>query len=224
MSEQNTTSKKCTKCKETKSITEFTNLKRSSDGKSPYCRACKSSAAKAWRESPTGKQYRRKYYAENKDRIYATNREWLLQNKETMAEYYKEYYEAHKGLMYANNRKWAIENRDSYHLISIKHRAKVKGVKCTINEDWIRTHREAGCALTGAQFTTDRSTLSFDTPSVDRIDPNGGYTPDNCRMILLCLNALKHRGTDEEMFEKLGLKKSPSRRRLSSIVRKKYNN
>lgn len=39
------------------------------------------------------------------------------------------------------------------------------------------------------------------SPSLDRKDPNKGYTEENTRLILNGLNALKSTGTDEELIE-----------------------
>ena len=37
-------------------------------------------------------------------------------------------------------------------------------------------------------------------PSIDRIDPKGGYTTDNCRFVLQGINAFKGQETDENMY------------------------
>lgn len=38
------------------------------------------------------------------------------------------------------------------------------------------------------------------SPTIDRIDSSGGYTQDNCRFILWAINAIKHMGTDEQIY------------------------
>lgn len=40
----------------------------------------------------------------------------------------------------------------------------------------------------------------FFSPSIDRIVPALGYTPENCRFILWAVNAFKHDGTDDDMY------------------------
>jgi hypothetical protein len=47
--------KTCSKCKETKSIFEFTKQKQSKDGLDYWCKACKHTSDKTYRATPQGK-------------------------------------------------------------------------------------------------------------------------------------------------------------------------
>lgn len=72
----------------------------------------------------------------------------------------------------------------------LKNRAKQKGVPFDLTKSWLRDKFERGCCeLTG--LPTSQGIKSFDpySPSIDRIIPERGYTQDNCRLILWCLNA-----------------------------------
>ena len=71
--------KKCTKCKIEKELTEFNKKKEAKDGLIGYCKYCL-------------KEYRKKYYQANKERI----KEYQKANKEHIKEQVKEYYQANK--------------------------------------------------------------------------------------------------------------------------------
>ena len=79
-------------------------------------------------------------------------------------------------------------------LRSMKHRAKAKGLECSLSLEWIQQRLDAGvCELSGLPFVIPmgqgRQVRSPYIPSVDRIEASCGYVEDNCRMILWGLNA-----------------------------------
>lgn len=75
-------------------------------------------------------------------------------------------------------------------------RAKLNGVECTINVAWAREKWTGKCELTGIDFVSGKRGISQFSPSIDRINPAIGYTPENCRFILARVNFLK--GTDSD--------------------------
>lgn len=85
----------------------------------------------------------------------------------------------------------------------IQKRAAKKGLACDLDTAWILDNLSKGCALTGLPFVRLKGGKGPNrfSPSIDRINNKIGYTKDNCRMILFALNALKHDGTDEEMYD-----------------------
>jgi hypothetical protein len=64
----------------------------------------------------------------------------------------------------------------------------MKGLECTLTTTWVEDRKRAGvCELSGLPFTQGSGRDPF-LASIDRIDNAKGYTPDNCRMVLFCLN------------------------------------
>lgn len=97
------------------------------------------------------------------------------------------------------------EYRQTYKLLhSCKHRAGQAGLDFDLTLDWIREGVSKGCPATGDAFVigegSDYSDRNPMTPSVDKIDPNGGYTMDNCRVVSWFYNLAKARWTDEEVI------------------------
>ena len=84
---------------------------------------------------------------------------------------------------------------------SARARAKKSGRECTISLAWAKATYNGRCALTGLPFVRGigKKGPRLYSPSIDRIDPVKGYTPENCRFILFALNAFKGAGSDEDM-------------------------
>lgn len=60
--------KQCTRCKEIKPLCEFSNYKKSKDGKKAACKSCQ-------------KIYNDKWFEKNRDKKADTNRWWTIENK-----------------------------------------------------------------------------------------------------------------------------------------------
>lgn len=72
-----------------------------------------------------------------------------------------------------------------------------------LDADWCRAQYTGRCALTGLEFSYEgiKRGPKMRAPSVDRLDSTKGYTKDNCRIVIFAVNALKHSGTDEDMYK-----------------------
>lgn len=70
----------------------------------------------------------------------------------------------------------------------------------TLSDSWAETVWTGKCALTGIEFVKSDKGLSPFSPSIDRIDATQGYTTQNCRFILNCLNIFKGKMTDSQML------------------------
>lgn len=79
-------------------------------------------------------------------------------------------------------------------------RARKKGLPFSITIDWVKDRIEAGvCQVTGIPFQlTLTGQRNLYGPSLDRTDPQQGYTPENTRVVLFGYNALKNEATPAE--------------------------
>lgn len=86
-----------------------------------------------------------------------------------------------------------------------KQRAKAKSLSFNLDLEWAQARWTGYCELSGLAFSPPENRIGYKnrnmTPSIDRIDPNKGYTKDNCQFILWALNSLKRDGTFDEMCQ-----------------------
>lgn len=79
-----------------------------------------------------------------------------------------------------------------------------RGVAVTMTSDGLMAKlRTAGfcCALSGAEFRNDGGgRFGPAVPTVGRIDPDGPYSDDNTRVVQLGANALRGRGSMDDMY------------------------
>ena len=87
--------KKCTKCKEVKSLDEFYNSKGGKDGRSTWCKSC----FKEYRNKNKEKlsQIAKKYYKYNREDKLKKCKEYREKNKEKLRIKYKKYLDNNKG-------------------------------------------------------------------------------------------------------------------------------
>lgn len=100
-----------------------------------------------------------------------------------------------------------ISGRATQALGSVKKRARKYNRDMTLDKEWIMEKLKGCCELTGIPFKPKPFKTGHGSqapgplaPSVDRIDNSKGYTKDNCRMILNCLNMFKGTMTDSQLL------------------------
>ena len=94
-----TTAKHCSKCGETKPVTEFSKDKQKSDGLASACRGCKRIHAVA-------------YYAANREKEQQRLKDWAIANPERAKARRKRHYEENKEAVLDQCKKWRAANID----------------------------------------------------------------------------------------------------------------
>lgn len=96
--------------------------------------------------------------------------------------------------------KWYAEHKHQWHtraifmVAAIKQRAIRKGIPYSLSWQWLEEQVEKGCAFTGMPFELISGSPWY--PSVDRINPLKGYTPENCRVVVSMYNYMRNRWSD----------------------------
>lgn len=91
-------------------------------------------------------------------------------------------------------KRWRRENRASYLVSQARQRAKKKGMDFTVTPEFVQLQLDIGiCPVTGIVFEThDTDVTSAFAPSLDRIDPNQGYTLENTQVVVRIYNHAKN--------------------------------
>lgn len=89
-------------------------------------------------------------------------------------------------------------------LRAAKNRARKKNIECTlVLEDILALAKQPRCPITRKPFDWKKDTAlhssSPDAPTLDRIDPLLGYTPDNVWIISARMNRIKNDATPREL-------------------------
>lgn len=91
--------------------------------------------------------------------------------------------------------------------ISSRANAKKAGLAHDIDAAWIEERLRLGCAKTGVAFDLNHqggagfSRCADHAPSLDRVDPNKGYTRDNVQVVTWIYNRAKLRSSDAAVLE-----------------------
>lgn len=171
------TVKVCFACENTKPITEFYSRPSRPNKHDKRCHACR-------------RTYVNQCYAANKHRYKVSRAEYAAKNKDKQKQLTRAYSET-------------IHGRSKILIKSAKQRATQKGREFSIDLDFVKSRLHNGkCEVTGIDFDLsphDRLKNNPFSPSLDRKDPTGGYTPENTRAVLWQYNAMKMDLFDDEV-------------------------
>jgi len=156
--------KKCSVCEKTKSEECFRRyVGASPDGLRPLCMECQKKYEKSWR-------------AKSKEKLRKAR--WIRSPKA------KEY-----------ARRYRAERRAEYLVAEVRRRSARKGIPFDLDKhvQEINARIKLGlCELTGYPMNASPLTVKYerraDAPSIDRIDPDGGYLYGNIRIVCLAMN------------------------------------
>jgi len=143
------TTKRCTKCGKSKPRGDFYNDRTRPDGKYPYCKDCQRQYARRYAESQNAKkaewrkahpklmrQYRRRYYEQNRERwsAYTQDRRARLYNAFVESVNRSVIYERDGGICHICGRRCAPDSWDLDHLVPLRlggeHSYKNVAVAC----------------------------------------------------------------------------------------------
>lgn len=151
-----------------------------------YCKTCSNIRRVAWDKENTPKPGDKEYAD------YLAIRKEYHKSLRQLPGYEK------KAKKYADDRKRRLLSMDvrlRYLFTSSRIRARNKGLKFDLDVDFLKNLLDStngACCLTGIPFSLEPPEFGFTinpkSPSLDRIDPKGGYTKDNVRLILSCVN------------------------------------
>jgi hypothetical protein len=131
--------KKCTKCNETKSVTEFCKRSAARDGLHPQCKSCR-------------KEYGKKYFQENKEKRMEYQKQYNFKHKDELKEHSKQYCEKHKEQRqkyfkahYQKNKDEILTRQKQYYKDTKEERQQYqdeynKNNRHKRNKDWMKRH------------------------------------------------------------------------------------
>ena len=124
--------------------------------------------------------------------------EYREKNRQKIRGWFREYDASRKESQRLKSAAW----RDNYpwrRLVQYAAvRAKQANLRFDLDEAWAEARWTGRCELSGLPFElAGKNSLRAFWPSIDRRDPQLGYTQSNCRFVLMALNVWKHDRSDE---------------------------
>lgn len=183
--------KRCSRCHEDLPLDRFSRSSTSRDGHQHRCKGCDALVSKAWRDRNPDYASRK-----GKERYAAVGR---LENADR----------------YQRSRPANLARRDAqlrsvrgrlYGLFKVaQDRCRKSGLEFDLSLDWVAElfEKQGGkCAVTGIPFSIERNApgLRFQqpfNPSLDRVDCDRGYVPDNVRLVCVMVNLALNRFGDD---------------------------
>ncbi len=173
--------KKCTRCGIVKLVAEFHRgaaVRWGKHGIAARCKVCASELNQAYRKS----------------------------HRERLEEYNKKYREREDiaARRTTTRRKRSHDNPRYVMQITLRHGLNRKPTEfpATVDDLMEKFAAQNGCcAVSGIRLTWSQGKVLATSISLDRIDPTGGYSSDNLRLVCQAVNAFKGRMSDSEMLD-----------------------
>lgn len=140
------------------------------------------------------KEYYSEYYEKNKEKLKLQRAEWRKNNKERVKAQSKAYREEAKD----ERQKWRDDNKDKLYFLSLKSRAKKKGLDFNLDEQDVLG--VTSCPVLGFPLVRSVGKPSWNSPSLDRIDNTKGYIKGNVQIMSYLANSMKRDANDEQLI------------------------
>ena len=104
-------------------------------------------------------------------------------------------------------RKLSLAGRTYSLWFTARKNAHKKEIEFTLTKEWIKKRLEKGvCEVSGVPFkvclkTGNSGSKKAFGASLDRTDQTGGYTPENCKMVIWIYNLAKGTGTHADVLK-----------------------
>lgn len=158
--------KHCSKCNTEKDESQFYKT-------GSYCKPCQ-------------KIHSQSYYAQNKDRMRASNKKYISEHQEQYKAVQRDWHQRRKQF-----------NPQLYLLSAARARAKKFGLEFTITPTDIIIPEK--CPILDIELKVQDGRQAPNSPSLDRIDNSKGYIPGNVVVISWRANSLKNDASLEEL-------------------------
>lgn len=109
----------------------------------------------------------------------------------------KNWYRTHRAHRMVTSNAYRRANRERYLVIAARNRAKHKGIEFNLTVEDIFIPET--CPLLGIELFRGNGVLRDSSPTLDRIDPNIGYLPQNVWVISSKANRIKQDATWQEI-------------------------
>lgn len=166
--------KECSVCSEYKSLEQFPSRTRRNLAPA-RCLACAASVQRMQRS--------RKW-----PDVLEGARNWKRDNPEKVKDY---------------NRRYLQNNRIYFLIKEIEVRARSRDIVFDLWGERARFEAQylLGCEMTGIAFDDSYGGPHYNSASIDRVDRGKGYTPDNTRLVLWCMNAAMNQWGENRLRE-----------------------
>jgi hypothetical protein len=150
------------------------------------------------------REYNRKYYLANKEKLRVQHRENYYKNKDTYRERTAQWTAANKDYVAEYQRVKSRENSVSGYsaLQNIKSRCRKNNLPFNLTKEYTDAITPTHCPVLGYELVRNvgGGSPAYNSISIDRIVPSKGYIIGNVQIISHKANSMKQNATPEELL------------------------